>query len=250
MRNLKYYLKTSVILLLVVVLLTACAQKPTSTKRKKTEEATSTSSAGKFSPEQIVLEAEKEPEKEAKTETETESAAQSESDVDFAAVFAAMEVSDTFKNAHRHVIIEDYDGDGKNEAFGFYGLPVFLDDGSMYFEQFNLYFISSDGTISYIDGNENPYGAIYGMIEGLQTTKGEEVSAELFETEGQKFLPVMIGYPESSWFTMMAGVYDGNWTASYVGSGFYKTEDGHYVSYDEMDGTYEYILQNGRFIEQ
>lgn len=242
MKKQKQFVRLLAGALLVVVLLTACAQKPTSTKRKKTEETTSTSSAGKFSPEQIILEAEK--------EAKTESAAQSESNVDFAAVFAAMEVSDTFKNARRHVIIEDYDGDGKNEAFGFYGLPVFLDDGSMYFEQFNLYFISSDGTISYIDGNENPYGAIYGMIEGLQTTKGEEVSAELFETEGQKFLPVMIGYPESSWFTMMAGVYDGNWTASYVGNGFYKTEDGHYASYDEMDGTYEYILQNGQFIEQ
>lgn len=243
MKKQKHFVRLLAGLLLASVLLTACAEKPTSTKRKKTEESTSTTStsnAGTFSPEQLLLDAEQ----------EIKNAAQPESDVDFAAVFAAMEVSDTFKNAHRHVIIEDYDGDGKNEAFGFYGLPVFQDDGTMYFEQFNLYFISSDGTISYIDGNENPDGAIYGMIEGLQTTRDEEVSAELFETEGQKFLPVMLGYPESSWFTMMVSVYDGNWTASYVGGGFCKTEDGRYISVDEMDGTYEYILQNGQFIEK
>lgn len=240
MKKQKHFVRLLAGVLLVSVLLTSCAEKQTSTKSRKTEETTSTSSAGKFSPEQILLEAEQ----------EIKNEAQPESDVDFAAVFAAMEVSDTLKNAQRHVIIEDYDGDGKNEAFGFYGFPVFLDDGTMYFEQFNLYFISSDGTISYIDGNENPDGAIYGMIEGLQTTRDEEVSAELFETEGQKFLPVMLGYKDSSWFTMMVGVYDGNWTASYVGGGFCKTEDGRYVSVDEMDGTYEYILQNGQFIEK
>lgn len=240
MKPQKHFWRMTATVLLAAVLLTACAQKPTPTKAEKVEETTSTSSNEEFSSEQIDPEVEK----------EEESAAQPESEMDFVAVFAAMDVSDTFKNAHRHVIIEDYDGDGKKEAFGFYGLPVFLDDGRMYFEQFNLYFISSDGVISYIDGNENPNGAINGRIEGLQTTRDEEVSAELLDADGQKFLPVMIGYPESSWFTMMVGVYDGNWTASYVGEGFHKTEDGRYVSVSEMDGTYEYILQNGQFVEQ
>ena len=191
-----------------------------------------------------------EPESEAVSESAAASEEENTDAQSFQAAFDAIAVPDELKDAKRYVVAADYDGDGKEEAFGFYGIPVANEDRYGYpivFEKFALYYINSEYSVTRVNisSSQNAIGTLVGMTSAKDT----DFSSCIFEAEGQKFLHFVVAEPDSEWVSTIMGVYGGYHVASLVGDGFQMEADGRFVSRSEMDGDYEYKLSNGGFTE-
>ena len=96
----------------------------------------------------------------------------------------------------RYVIVNDYDGDGKQEAFGFLGIR---NDEYQTWESVKLYYLKSDGSVEKI--------ALNGDVTGgpAKVSGAEQMDfSESFITLGNKtFLDFEIGYSASEPTTVL-----------------------------------------------
>ena len=107
----------------------------------------------------------------------------------------------------RYVIVNDYDGDGKQEAFGFLGIR---NDEYQTWESVKLYYLKSDGSVEKIALN----GDVTGGPAKVSGTEQMDFS-ESFITLGNKtFLDFEIGYSASEPTTVLFGVNDGNYNVA------------------------------------
>lgn len=142
----------------------------------------------------------------------------------------------------RYVIVNDYDGDGKQEAFGFLGIR---NDEYQTWESVKLYYLKSDGSVEEI--------ALNGDVTGgpAKVSGAEQMDfSESFITLGNKtFLDFEIGYSASEPTTVLFGVNDGNYTSTSVYGYFPEKVDENHIATSDLDYRVVYKEENGIFTE-
>ena len=142
----------------------------------------------------------------------------------------------------RYVIVNDYDGDGKQEAFGFLGIR---NDEYQTWESVKLYYLKSDGSVEEI--------ALNGDVTGgpAKVSEAEQMDfSESFITLGNKtFLDFEIGYSASEPTTVLFGVNDGNYTSTSVYGYFPEKVDENHIATLDLDYRVVYKEENGVFTE-
>ena len=142
----------------------------------------------------------------------------------------------------RYVIVNDYDGDGKQEAFGFLGIR---NDEYQTWESVKLYYLKSDGSVEKIALN----GDVTGGPAKVSGTEQMDFS-ESFITLGNKtFLDFEIGYSASEPTTVLFGVNDGNYTSTSVYGYFPEKVDENHIATSDLDYRVVYKEENGIFTE-
>ena len=134
----------------------------------------------------------------------------------------------------RYVIVNDYDGDGKQEAFGFLGIR---NDEYQTWESVKLYYLKSDGSVEKIALN----GDVTGGPAKVSGTEQMDFS-ESFITLGNKtFLDFEIGYSASEPTTVLFGVNDGNYTSTSVYGYFPEKVDENHIATSDLDYRVVYL---------
>lgn len=173
-----------------------------------------------------------------------------EQTVDFQKVFDTLEVPEQFSDSTRYVLINDYDHDGRAEAFGFFGKQVNKDYGtsSIGWQDMQIYYIDADGNINSVHTTEqDDYIAIEGSP--IETEKPEDFSECYFETEDNTFAVFEIVYEDDLYYsTIELSSYQGKDTVSWTDAAPQKTEDGKIVV-SAWDEEIEYTVEKGCLVE-
>lgn len=171
----------------------------------------------------------------------------------FKEVFEKVEMPTYFylDDCERYVLVEDYDGDGTQEAFAFCGRQSNLFPDEPSWETINLYYIDPDGNVTAVLGGDSTYDTINGRPAGLESGEPWDFSNSFFQTGDATFLVWNACYWEGGWFSVAMTVKDNEPILSYTGINFHKTEDGRFVAYSESGEELEYELaEDGTFVQK
>lgn len=177
----------------------------------------------------------------------------SEESVNFQEVFDALEVPEKFAGCTRYVLVNDYDGDGRQEAFGFFGDRQEGNGAhSVVWNDMQIYYINSDGTIfpAYTETNR-----FEDIISGTPASvEGGAVGGGLlncyFRADGQTFAVFDVSFGDDMYYsTMSLSVYQGSYTLSLTEGTPMKTEDGRIVV-SAWDEEIEYVIKDGELVKK
>lgn len=170
------------------------------------------------------------------SEPETE-----EKEIDFQAILDAVPADSKYAGCRRYVIVSDYDGDGKREAFGFFGIWSAESQG---WTQLKLYFIHSDGQVEAFNTAENAIGAPAEMTGPDQT----DFSNNLITLGKNTFLDFVVGYPGSEYRWYLFGVSNGSYTSMTLDGPPEKTSE-NTVTAEDLDDRVTYENIEGSLVE-
>lgn len=174
-----------------------------------------------------------------------------ESSIDFQKVFDTVELPAKFSGSKRYVLVNDYDHDGRDEAFGFFGIQIEKDYGtrSIGWEDMQIYYIDADGNISPVHTMEQAgyYSTITGAPSAIESESAnpEDFSGCYFETESNTFLVLETVYEDDLYYGYdMLSSNQGQYTISCVDEIPQKTEDGRIIV-SAWDEEFEYEVKDG-----
>ena len=164
-----------------------------------------------------------------------------ETEIDFQAILDAVSADSKYAGCRRYVIVSDYDGDGKQEAFGFFGIWSAESQG---WTQLKLYFIHSDGQVEAFNTVENAIGAPAEMTGPDQT----DFSNNLITLGKNTFLDFVVGYPGSEYRWYLFGVSNGSYTSMALDGPPEKTSEDT-VTAEDLDDRVTYKNIEGSLVE-
>ena len=169
---------------------------------------------------------------------------------EFEAAFNAMSVKSEYASCKRYVMVNDYDGDGKQEAFGFFGNARQNGDYPQW-DKLHVYYIASDGTISTVYDPDDEFSEndmLLGRPYNQKSLDPTDFSASYLTSGGQTFAMFEVGTPYSDYYTMALSVYNGKPTVSYPDADLYPIADGFFAAYGYDEQTI-YAAREGKFVQ-
>ena len=154
----------------------------------------------------------------------------------------AVAADSKYTGCERYVVVNDYDGDGKQEAFGFFGI---WSGENRNWQSLKLYYIRSDGQIEEIPTDENELG----NPEKMSGTEQMDFSESFITLKGKTFLSFEVGYPESEPQCVLLGVNNGGYTQNYLYGYFPEKVDESHIATEDIDYRVVYQERNGAFVE-
>lgn len=139
-----------------------------------------------------------------------------------------------------HIIVNDYDGDGRQEAFAFAGIP-----SGDYWDNFSVCYIDPNGNVTKLRWNSG----IGGAPQGTTSTSQNDFSSSCIRYKNQKFVTFTILPDSACIYSMVYGVSGGSVTTKEIGGdGVCKTPEG-FIYASGLDATYAYVVKNGRLVD-
>lgn len=143
-----------------------------------------------------------------------------------------------------HLMIDDYDGDGRQEAFAFAGIPC----GS-YWNNISTFYVDPNGKITELDLNTHLGGA----PQGTSSTSEKNFAESKFRYKQEKFVVFSFFAPDvdGDIFTSeVYGVHNGSVTKKEIqdGTNIRKTPEG-FIHADGLDEDFAYVVKNGRLVD-
>lgn len=169
---------------------------------------------------------------------------------EFQAVMDAVSVDSRYASCKRYVMVNDYDGDGKQEAFGFFGEASPM-NGYPRWERLHIYYISSEGAVTVLCDPEQEFSEddmLCGTPANQDALDPTDFSASYLTSGNQTFALFEVGYPYSEYFTMAWTVYGGEPVCSYAEAGLRPAAEGWYVA-DGYDEQLVYRVREGELME-
>ena len=154
----------------------------------------------------------------------------------------AVAADSKYTGCERYVVVNDYDGDGKQEAFGFFGI---WSGENRNWQSLKLYYIRSDGQIEEIPTDENELG----NPEKMSGTEQMDFSESFITLKGKTFLSFEVGHPESEPQCVLLGVNNGGYTQNYLYGYFPEKVDESHIATEDIDYRVVYQERNGAFVE-
>lgn len=166
------------------------------------------------------------------------------------AAFDAITVDSRYAACKRYVLVNDYDGDGRQEAFGYFG-EAKMNGEYPQWERLHIYYISADGAVTSVYNADDEFSEddmLCGGPVNQKTLEPTDFSASYISSGKQTFALFDVGYPYSDYFTMALTIYNGEPTVSYPDSGLSAGADGYFVAYGYDDQTI-YTVKDGKFVQ-
>ena len=160
----------------------------------------------------------------------------------FQSTLDAVVADSKYAGCERYVVVNDYDGDGNQEAFGFFGI---WSGENQNWESLKLYYIHSDGQIEEIPTDENELG----NPDKMSGTGQMDFSESFITLKDKTFLSFEVGYPESEPQCVLLGVNNGSYTQNYLYGYFPEKVDESHIATEDMDYRVVYQERNGAFVE-
>ena len=142
-----------------------------------------------------------------------------------------------------HLIVDDYDGDGRQEAFAFAGIP----HGS-YWENLSVVYLNSNGQITKMKFNSH----MEGRPQNTVTTSDRSFSSSCIRYKSEKFVVF-------EWFDMSTandfmlstvyGVHNGNVTSKELSGGDVRKVPEGFICAEGIDVQYTYVVKDGRLVD-
>ncbi len=143
-----------------------------------------------------------------------------------------------------HLIVDDYDGDGRQEAFAFAGIPR----GS-YWDNLSTFYIDPNGKITELKLNSH----LAGGPQGTESTSNRNYSKCSFKYKQEKFV-VFYFFPSNvdgdAMLSAVYGVHNGSVTQKEINDGgsVQKTPEG-FIYASGLDEDFAYVVKNGRLVD-
>lgn len=165
----------------------------------------------------------------------------------FQAAFDAITVDSKYASCKRYVMVNDYDGDGRKEAFGFFGTP----EGSgawAVWSPLHIYYLSADGGVTLVyngDDEFDPDDALEGKPKSVTDTTTPDFSGSYLTMGGKTFAVFDVCYAYGGdFFSMALTVVDGSPMVSYTSTDLRVAADGYFAA-DGYDNVEIYSVRNG-----
>ena len=160
------------------------------------------------------------------------------SSVFLTALNKAYKLPDTFDGWH--LIVDDFDGDGRQEAYVFAGRP----SGDQWYN-ISVFYVDPNGKITEILKNSGLYGA----PQETKSTRDTSFASSCFRYKNQKFVSFWLAPQDGCVYSEVYGAYNGRATKLEIdGSSVSKTPEG-FVYAAGLDTEYAYVLKNGRLVD-
>ena len=160
------------------------------------------------------------------------------SSVFLTALNKAYKLPDTFDGWH--LIVDDFDGDGRQEAYVFAGRP----SGDQWYN-ISVFYVDPNGKITEILKNSGLYGA----PQETKSTRDTSFASSCFRYKNQKFVSFWLAPQDGCVYSEVYGAYNGRATKLEIdGSDVRKTPEG-FVYAAGLDTEYAYVLKNGRLVD-
>ena len=152
----------------------------------------------------------------------------------------------------RYVLVNDYDGDGKEEAFGYFGDLNTQDSSLPKWDSLYIYYISAEGDVTpvYTPGMSTANGSLVlcGRPIGCTSADPTDFSACYFTNGNRTFARFDITYLDDvGEETATLTVADGKPKMSFAPSDLTPAFDGFFLA-EDYDGQKIYAERNGEFV--
>jgi len=184
------------------------------------------------------------------TDISTENGTDTGAANDFQQIMDSIEVGSEYASSKRYVLVNDYDGDGRQEAFGFFGTPQKNGEYPQW-QKLHIYYIASDGTISKIYDADDEFSEddmLCGTPANQKTMDPTDFSDSYLTVGKQTFALLETGYPDSYYFTMALTVYEGKPAVSYTDADLRPVAEDCFIAYGYGEQTI-YVVREGEFIQ-
>lgn len=139
-----------------------------------------------------------------------------------------------------HYIIDDYDGDGRQEAFAFAGQPS--GDG---WNNISIFYIDPNGNITKLLWNSQMTGG----PQNTESTSDKNYSSSCISYKNEKFVVFWLGPDSACPYSMVYGVHNGSVTKEDIdGTCVRKVPEG-FICAAGLDIDYAYVVKNGRLVD-
>ncbi len=168
----------------------------------------------------------------------------------FQQIMDSIEVPSEYASCKRYVLVNDYDGDGKEEAFGYFGL-LDSDGTGPVWNKLYIYFISAEGQVTCVydpSANENEY-RLCGRPVGVTSSDPTDFSG-CYITSGKQTLALfdLTFFGDVGNANMAFTVSGGQPVSMNAPFDLKKTLDGFFAGGD-YDGEYVYVIRNNEFVQ-
>ncbi len=169
----------------------------------------------------------------------------------FQQIMDSIEVPSEYASCKRYVLVNDYDGDGREEAFGYFGL-LDSDGTGPVWNKLYIYFISAEGQVTCVydpSANAENEMPMCGRPLGVTSSDPTDFSRCYFQYGTQTmaiFDMTVLG--DLSDANMAFTVSDGQPVAMTAPFDLQPTMDGFFVGGD-YDGDYVYAIRDNDFVQ-
>ena len=170
----------------------------------------------------------------------------------FQQIMDSIEVSGEYASSKRYVLVNDYDGDGKDEAFGYFGDLNTQDWSWLQWDKLHIYYISAEGDVTPVYTPEMSAAdgslVLCGRPTGCTSADTTDFSASYFTNGNRTFARFDITYLDDvGGGTATLTVVDGKPKMSFAPSDLTPTFDGFFIA-EDYDGQKIYAENNGEFV--
>lgn len=163
-----------------------------------------------------------------------------------------LQYGEELENAERHVLVNDYNGDGVQEAYAFYAVPdsdFAVKEGTVGFDCISLYYIDSQYNTTCIAGGDSGFASFNGFVVGMTDAGSEDYSNCYLEVNGLRFVVFEACAWEGDWYTLAYGAdAGGEPTGTQINAtDFKKAGDGSFTAVKASGKQVEYKLIGSTF---
>lgn len=137
-----------------------------------------------------------------------------------------------------HYIVDDFDGDGQQEAFAFTGRPT----GTMW-DNISIVYVNSSGNITEMLLNSR----IQGAPQNTSSTSSKNFSDSCFRYKNEKYVTFTLAPDAACPYSKVFGVHNGRATQNYIDGTCVKKVPEGFIYAAGLDEDLAYVIINGKF---